>query len=84
MSISSIKLIFFRLHIIPMTLYKDIDIIMPYFNKSMHVYGQNLSISGSPPNFTIANFGHTVSRSWLRSCCYDTNGLILMGYRVQH
>ena len=45
---------------------------MPYFNKFIHVYGLNLNILWSslkiwmPINFTIANFGHPVSKSWLR------------------
>ena len=58
---------FLHLHIIPMN--KD---IMPYFDQSTHVYGWNLSILWSPlkfwmpQNFTIANFGHPVSKSWLR------------------
>ena len=60
---------FLHLHIIPMTLYKD---IMPYFDTFIHVYGWNLSILWSPliiwmpKNYTIANFGHPVSKSWLR------------------
>ena len=54
-----------------MTLYKDIK---PYFDKFIHVYGQNLSILWSPlnilmpQNFTFANFGPPVLRSWLRPC----------------
>ena len=62
---------FFHLHIIPMTLYKD---IMPYFDKFIHVYGWNMSILWSPSkfwtpqNFAIANFRHPVSKSWLRPC----------------
>ena len=62
---------FFHLHIIPMTLYKD---IMPYFEKFMHVYGWNLSVLWSPSkiwtpkSFSIANFRHPVSKSWLRPC----------------
>ena len=46
---------------------------MPYFDKFVHVYGWNLSILWSPlniwmpQNFTIANFGHPVSKSWLRT-----------------
>ena len=62
---------FCHLHIIPMTLYKD---IMPYFDKFNHVYGWNMSIVWSPlnfwtpQNFTIANFRHPVSKSWLRPC----------------
>ena len=62
----------FHLHIIPMTLYKN---IMPYFDKFVHVlYGWNLSILWSPlkiwtpKNLTIANFGHPISKSWLRLC----------------
>ena len=67
-SISSIKLIFFYLNIIPMTLYTN---IRQYFIKEIHVYGCNLSILRSPlknkisQNFTNANFGHLVSKSWL-------------------
>ena len=59
----------FYLHIIPMTMYKD---IVPYFDKFIHVYGWNMSILLSPlkfwtpQNFTIANFRHPVSKSWLR------------------
>ena len=58
----------FHLHIIPITLYKD---IMPYFDKFTHVYGWNLSILWSPikiwtsKNFKTANLGHPVSKSWL-------------------
>ena len=54
-----------------MTLYKDINHIMPYFDKCIHVYGWNMSILWSPSkfwmpqNFTIANFRHPVSKSWL-------------------
>ena len=52
---------FFHLNIFPMTLYNK---IMPYFNELIHVYG-------SPQNFTIANFGYPVFKSWLRPCpCY--------------
>ena len=60
---------FFQLHIIPMILYKD---IMPYFDKCIHFYGWNLSILWSTlkiwtaKKFTIASFGHPVSKSWLR------------------
>ena len=39
MLISSIQLNFLHLHIIPMTLYKD---IMPHFHKFIHVYGLKL------------------------------------------
>ena len=59
----------FHCHIIPMILYKD---IMPYFDKYKHVHGWNLSILWSPlkiwtpKNFTLANFRHPVSKSWLR------------------
>ena len=55
-----------------MTLYKD---IMLYFIKQIHVHGCNLSgvwsplTNGVPQNFAIANFGHPVSKSWLRPCC---------------
>ena len=41
----------------------------------MSIDGQNLSILWSPlniwtpRNFTIANFGHPGSKSWLRPCC---------------
>ena len=51
------------------TLYKN---IMSYFNKLKHVCGCNLSIVCSslskrmPKYFTIANFRHWVSKSWLR------------------
>ena len=54
-----------------MTLYKD---IMPYFNKYKHVYGWNLRILWSafkiwtPKHFTMANFRHPISNSWLRPC----------------
>ena len=41
MSISSIKIEYFHLHIISMILYKD---IMLYFDKFIYVYGWNLSI----------------------------------------
>ena len=57
-----------------MTLYKDIIIIMPYFDKFIHVYVRNLSILlpplkiWMPKNLTIANFRHPVSKSWLRPC----------------
>ena len=60
---------FFHLLIIPMTLFND---IMPYFDEFIHVYGWNMSILWSPfkiwtpKNFTIANFRHPVSKSWLR------------------
>ena len=62
---------FFHLHIIPMTLYKD---IMPYFDKFIHVYGWNRSFLWAPLKiwmpkyFTIAKFGHTVSKFRLRPC----------------
>ena len=52
-----------------MTLYKD---IMPYFDKFIHVCGSNLSILWSPfriwtPKILkFGNFGHPVSKSWLR------------------
>ena len=36
MSISSISIELFHLHVIPMTFYKD---IMPYFDIFIHVYG---------------------------------------------
>ena len=54
-----------------MTLYKD---IMPYLDKFIHVYGWNLSVLWSPSkiwtpkSFSIANFRHPVSKSWLRPC----------------
>ena len=60
---------FFHHHWIPMTLHKD---IMLYFDKYIHVYGWNLSLLWSslkiwtPKNFTMANFRHPVSYSWLR------------------
>ena len=47
---------------------------MPYFNNEIHVYGYNQSILWSPfknrtpKNFTINNFGHPVSKSWLKPC----------------
>ena len=59
----------FPLHMIPMTLYND---IMPYVDKFIHVNGWNLGILWSPlkiwtpKHFTIANFGHPVSKSWLK------------------
>ena len=62
---------FFHHHIIPMTLYKD---IMPYFDEYIHVYVWNLSRLWSPlkmwtpKNFTMANFRHPLSNSWLRHC----------------
>ena len=52
-----------------MTLYND---IMPYFDKFIHVYGWNLSVLWypsqiwTPKSFSIANFRHPVSKSWLR------------------
>ena len=55
-----------HLNIIGTTLYKD---IMPYINK-IHGYGCILSIlcsplkNKTPQNFTIANFGHPVSKPW--------------------
>ena len=63
---------FCHLHVIPMRLYKD---IMPYFDKSIYVYGWNLSILWSPLRFwkpkylTIANFAHPLSKSWLSPWC---------------
>ena len=54
--------------------YNSHEIVMPYFNKSIHVYGWNLSILRSllkiwmPQSLTIANFGHAVSKFWLRPC----------------
>ena len=60
---------------IPMTLNED---IMPYFDKFIHVYGWNLIIlwpplkTWTPKNFTIANIGHPVSKSWLSECCAVT------------
>ena len=44
---------------------------MPYFDKCIHVYGLNLNILWSlkfctPKDFTIVNFGHPVSKPWLR------------------
>ena len=83
---------FFHYHIIPMTLYKDIK---PYFDKYTHVYGWNLSILWSPlkiwtpQKFSIANFRHPVSNSWLRHCshpsvspfsCQQHTALKLLGY----
>ena len=71
-SFSSISLCFFHIHIIPLTLYKD---IMTYRDEFIHVHGWNLSILWSPlniwtlQNFTTANFGHPVSKSWLRPWC---------------
>ena len=64
---------FFHLHTIPMTLFKD---IMPYFDKFIHVYGWNMSILWyplkfwTPKNFTMGNFRHPVSKSWLRPCLH--------------
>ena len=61
----------FHLLIIPMTLFND---VMPYFDEFVHVYGWNISILWSPlkiwtpKNFTIANFRHPISKSWLRHC----------------
>ena len=49
--------------------------IMPYFNNKIHVYGYNQSIyycglpwKIGPPKIlqNFANFGHPVSKSWLR------------------
>ena len=54
-----------------MTMWKD---IMPYFNEKIHVHGCNRSIlwpplkNMKPKYFTIANFRHQVSKSWLRHC----------------
>ena len=69
---------FFHLHIILIPLYKD---IMPCFDEFVNVYGWNLSILWSPlkiwtsENFRIGNFGHPVSKSWLRpwytTCCIE-------------
>ena len=71
---------FFHLHIIHITLYKD---IMPCFVELVHVYGWNLSILWfllkiwTPKTFTIANFRHQVSKSWLRPCMTTNNSSIL-------
>ena len=60
---------FFHLHIFPMPSYKD---TMPYFDKFIHVYGLNMNVLWSslkiwtPKNFTLANFSHPISKSWLR------------------
>ena len=62
---------FIHLHIIQTSLYKD---SMSCFDEFVHGYGWNLSILWSPlniwmpQNFTIAKFGHPVSKSWLRPC----------------
>ena len=67
---------FFHLNIIPMTLFNDIK---PDFNELIHVYGCYLSTllsplkNWTPQNFTIVNFGHPVSKSWLRSCFHFQN-----------
>ena len=67
---------------IPMTLFKD---IMPYFDKFIHVNGWNLGILWSPLNiwtpkdFTIAKFGHPVSKSWLRPWVGGWNIFLLFG-----
>ena len=59
----------FHLNVIPMTFYKD---IVPYFNNEIQVFVSIQSILWSPlknripQNFTIANFGNPVSKSWLR------------------
>ena len=71
MSISSIHLNFFHLNIISMALYMD---ILLHFIKYIQVYCCNLSILWFPlknwihRNVRIANFGHPVSKSWLRPC----------------
>ena len=71
----------FHLHIIPMTLHKD---IMPYFDKFIHVYDWNRSIWRSPlkiwtpNNFMMVNFGHPVSKSWL----IDTKVYRVAGRRI--
>ena len=70
-SISRMELKFFPLYLIPMRLYND---SMLDFNEKIHVYDCYLSItvsslkSRTPKNFTIVNFGHPVSKSWLRPC----------------
>ena len=68
-----------------MTLYKD---IMLYFEKFIHVYGLNLSMLlpplkvWTPKNLTdFANFGHPVSKSWLRPCL-KTSLLMLIAPRI--
>ena len=54
----------FHLCMIPLTLYKD---IMPSFNNQIHVNDCNQIVLWSPlKDITIANFGHPVSKSWLR------------------
>ena len=66
MSVSNIQLKFFHLNIIAMTFYND---IMPDLNELMYAYGCHFSIllsplkNRTPPNFTIVNFGHPVSKS---------------------
>ena len=58
-----------------MALYKD---IMSYFDKFIHVYGWNLSVLWypstiwTPKSFSIANFRHPVSKSWLRPCSWGS------------
>ena len=69
----NLKLIieFIHLLIVPLTLFND---IMTYFDEFIYVYGWNMSIMWSPLKiwtpkiFTIANFRHPVSKSWLRPC----------------
>ena len=71
MSIWSTYLNNFHLNIIPITLYKD---IMPYFDELILIYSRNMSILWfplkiwTPKMFTIANFEHPCSKSWLRPC----------------
>ena len=49
-----------------MTLEKDINHIMPFCNKYIHVCDCKLGILWSPlKNKTIAKFGHPLSKSWL-------------------
>ena len=49
---------------------------MPYFDKFIHIYGWNLSVLWypsriwTPKSFSIANFRHTLSKSWLRPCLH--------------
>ena len=47
---------------------------MLYFIELIHVYGCNLEyiVNWMPRNFTIANFGHWVSKSWLIPCMVCT------------
>ena len=74
MSISSIYMACFLLNILAMALNMDIIPDIDKYIYTCDVYGYNLSILWSPlknrtPNtFTIVNFGHPVSKSWLRPC----------------